>query len=529
MFKADTYGVDLGTFYNWWQNNYQDIYGPDTEWRKRSREKMRWMEGNPLPNGTDAEKTVPRRLRGRVGIGGRNTFTESKRRVALGNYGRPHKDDIRSNIWRWQSIAPYAPLKTGTQGTTSLDFPARSLDLGIVRKFTTATAGTATGFWMPMYAIDLGTQPTQGHNQSTKTTGQLQSYPVYRMKKLTGASALSPTTANYQWAPVLGLNNFPQIVTNAYSPYWNAEVKEVDTATYSNVKRCWTEIELLFQCSRTMDCSIHVATVKFDKWCAPRRLYTNGDTSTDVAGQATARPTEYTLDTNIDVASEEQQAIDGFWEMWWDNKLAHPLSKWNSANKASRLKFLSHEVIEARPTPNSDSANNAAGGYVGLVQTHKKKIFIGGGKWINCNDNSSDDQQIAVSAGVTRGQQPPVFLSSDAIAANASTENGFTKSYGFNIIDRTLRNCHLTDNYSRRREDGNPWLLIWMEERTPVASHPSLYIDDAMNWPPTYEFKDNNFSCCTFDMRIRSKVSYCGQENAVSATGYLLNAYQNVA
>lgn len=526
MFKAETYGVDLGTFYNWWQNNYQDIYGPDTAWRQRTRESLRWMQGNPM-NSTDKEKTVQRKLKGRIGLGGRNGFTYTKRNVSLGNYGRPHKDDIKSNIWRWQSIAPYYPLKSGNQGPTNLDWPCRSLDLGIVRKFTSANEGTPSGFWMPMYAIDLGTQPTQGHNTTTKTNGYLQSVPVYRMKKVTGLSSLANTTANYQWAPVLGYNNFPQIVTNAYSQYWNAEVKECDTGNYSNVKRCWSEIELLFQMSRTMDCTIHIATVKFDKWAGPRRLYTANDAVTDISGEAAGRPTELTLDSTMAYNSEEQKAIDGFWEMFWDTKLAHPLSKWNSGNKANRIRFISHEVIEGRVTPNSDAANNTASGYMGTCQTHKKSIFVKGGKWINCSDNSVDDDEQAVVAGVTRGYQPPVFLSSDTIAAGGG-ENGFTKSWGFNCIDRTLRKTHLTDNYSRQREEANPWLLIWMEERTPVSSHATKYYDDASNWPPTYENVANNYSCCSFDMRIRTKVSYCSPNNNFSATGYVLNAYQNV-
>lgn len=459
---------------------------------------------------TELDRPEKVEFEGHVALGKNCLYSKSSTNVKLGNYGRPHDDSTKSITWRWQSVVPYAPVADRAEQSQ------RSLDLAVVRRVNTEDVnGTTTGMFLPCYAFDLGTQPTQGRNSATKTTGDIQSMPLYRLRKsyVSAATALSAGTVNYDWQPVLGLNNFQSTPSGgSYSPYWNQEIKDTDPQSYNNVKRCWSEVELLFQCSRKMDCKIHVAVVKFDRFTGPRRQYTVNDQNLYVNGTAGTKVSNTSIDETV--TGNDAQGTDVFWESWWDKRLAHPLAQYNQQNKTKRIRFIKHETIDVHPDPSElattyNTDGTTVSGYSattsGVTYTHHKKLFIGGGKWINCLSSANADATYGRGV-VAYGQQPPVYM--DGATGVAGADNGFTVGYGFNVVDRTLQVVNLVDDYARKHEDGNPWLLVWMEDRMPMSTH--VAIGDARLWGPGYDIMTaQKAQCCSFDLKVRTKMLYC--------------------
>lgn len=506
-------------------------------------ELMRYMRNRRFRQAGEVKTELDRPSRtegvGHVVLGKNVQYTGSRRNVNLGSYGRPNNDSIKSITWRWQSVKPYSPLYVADMTQPN----NRSLDLSIIRTEDLQTA--ATGMFMPVYAFDLGTQPGQGIYGTSKTGHNLQSIPMYRLRKnFTVGTALSSSVDNYVWTPVLGLNNYSHNASTAYSPYWCQEIKDTDPQAYQQVKRCWNDIELLFQCNRTMECKIHVAVVKFDRFTGPRRNYSQGDTSVTVANAQQALPTLYTYDETV--VGNDRSGVDVFWESFFDKRYAHPLSQYNQANKTRRIKFISHEVIDCHPDPNIyNSGTTTADEYTvgpppalshtitggttnitgsGVTYTHKKKLFVRGGKWINCASNVPADGQFARGTYMY-GQQPPVVCT-----GGGPSDNGFDKSYGFNVIDRTVQAVHLIDDYSRKHEDGNPWLLVWMEQPIPVTYHVGGYVDGTYKWAPDDTFNTTyNPGCCSFDVKVRSKMLYTQPEQQINLSTGAVTALGNVA
>lgn len=489
---------------------------------------------------TELDRPLRTEGAGHVSLGKNVTYTKTSRNVNIGSYGRPNTDAVKSITWRWQSIAN---LPTSVNPEYPQDNP-RSLDLSVVRTDAISAGQSISGMYLPVYAFDLGTQPGQGIYGTTKTGHNLQSIPMYRLRKnYTNGTALSTSVDNYVWKPVCGFQNYQYNATGAYSPYWNQEIKDVDPQGFSQVKRCWNDIEILFQCNRTMDCKIHVAVVKFDRFCGPRRQYTAADTALTVTNSSSAVPTLLSYDETV--SGNDRYGVDTFWESYFDKKFSHPLSQYNQQNKTRRLRFISHETIDCHPDANVPAtaatttteympdgvtvshrltSSESSKQYSGNTYVHKKKLFVRGGKWINCASNVASDQQFARGT-LTYGQQPPVY---DQFAGSVDT--GFNRAYGFNVIDRTVNTVNLVDDYSAKHEDGNPWLLIWMECPMSFNPRPGPYSDDSYNWPPDYDWNvSNNQGCCSFDIKVRSKMKYCQPQQQVNLSTGAVTALGTVA
>lgn len=456
-------------------------------------------------------------FRGHVALGEKPVLTTSRSALVLPSRRKP--DKVRPSIvWRWQSVASYA----AGDGTSINN---RSLDLSIVGTVDNQTTPTGnTGFYLPMYAFDLTTQPGQGIAPS-KSEHALQYLPMYRLQKRYALNApLSLATANYNWSPVTGFQNGPSLeYASQSSPYYSPEIMDTGTQMFDMVKKEWNDIEILFQCSKKMECKIHTAVVKFDNFTGPRRQYTSSDLTARY-NSTDAQPTLKTDDAYI--RTEDQRGIDVFWESFWDKRISHPLAKYNQDNYSRRIKFIKHEVVDVHPDPDS----------AGTVFSHLKKIFVNGGDWVNCRCNSSADSTTAEILGTYQpGQMPPV-IDTTTYAAGVGTELGFNRAYGFDVVKKQKIEHKLYDIYTRERENQNVWLLIWMDAPLPILKHSGFtasvgagaYGDNVRFWPPTGDYTANNTDCCTMDIRVRSKYTYVEKHDISDNPVGMLYAYNNV-
>lgn len=478
---------------------------------------------------TNQERPGDTNLKGHVSLGDRYALTTSRRTVRTGHRGRPKGAAVPSIVWRWQSLKPIPPTAAGA--VTGMN---RSMDLSYFISYTHErdATGVLGGAWMPMYAFDLGTQPGNGFNVSTKTHHQLESFPMYRLRKNCSLGiGLAPSTTNYEWKPMLGYQNGPsQDYTQAFSPFWSPEIMQCPPQTVDQVKHDWSEIQLMFQCSRVAECKIHVALVKFDNYVGPRRLYSvNAVSPIAYPDLYTAGPVTYTDDVIAPGSGEDEHGVDVFWESFWDKRIAHPLSRYNQANKAQRIRFISHDVIDSH-----QDLTNYAMGTIDRNYTHVKRLFYSGGKWTNCLCNTNADNVVTIGgAGATNfGQVAPVIDNAAVTAPATTVEYGFNQAHGFNVVQRYQNEHKLYDDFTRKRESDNTWLLIWMDMPLGRTSHPHRgeqivapstnppVTEIKYNWPPCNAFDTvNEDTCCTFDMCVRSKFRYVPARNLVATAG----------
>lgn len=393
---------------------------------------------------------------------------------------------------------------------------ARSQVLTLIPR--TSSIGNVSGLFMPMFAFDLSTMPGQYLNQidkMTKTNHRCQSLPMYRlMKSCSPSIPLDSATANYTWQYVPGYQNGPDSsYGDKWSYYWGQEKMDVRPQTFDEVCHKWSEIDMLFACSRAQQCKIHVAVVKFADKVGPKRMYSVDDDAITLANLTSVPANVTTLDDPL--TSAEQSDMDVYWENFWDNKVAHPLSRYGIDRRIKGMQILRHETILGNPDNEIVSPND------NYPYMHQKKLFIRGGKWQNLLSNTTGDST-STTTSTFPGRIGPVVN-----AAGFGSTGYFNSAYGYNPVTNYYQEHPLYDHKAQAR-DNNLWLVIWMDTPLPAPNgtvlaetsvYPNFVTNDYANSPQT-----EVYNCCTFDIRVRLKFEYSLPLN-ITNTGMLQNNF----
>lgn len=454
---------------------------------------------------TNDQVPVGNRLAGRViQIGDKASYTVSKSRHKAVN-GKVKslsalvmRNALYDNVFRWQSIKPYVT------GQEKREIRSQLLDVWSCRQ--TSSPYYPAEIYLPMYAFDLGTIPVNNAivTPVTKTGWGDESIPFYRLFKKVddGVAAaglgdsLKGNVINYQWCPINGMNNGPSSAYGYESPsyiygksnyLWNPEITSGGAWNADTVKNKYTAVELLLHCSKKMHCKVHVSVVTFKNFCGPSRLFCENQVLNHTANMATVNPDA------VSTTTYEQSQNDVFWEAFWDQRITHPLSKYNIPNKHQQIVFLSDDVININP---EDVTSD-------VPFTHKKEIIISDGGVQVLRTSKTADETVSNDYG----QQPP--LVDDYAVGVTNNYTSFRWSYGFNSIKKDSTTVELYDPATR---DTNKWLLIWME--SPISNTNMATVGDIFR-PDRPELVNkwivegagstpfDNYDCCSFDIKVR--------------------------
>lgn len=395
---------------------------------------------------------------------------------------------IQRNIYRWQSIRSY----TNSSETSDI----RSLYLDTRPYITNGNVGQ---LWLPMYAFDLTTLPFNGYHIGTKYGNRFESCPMYRLKKTTESStglasgpaySLNPNVHNYTWELQNGMNNGPTVeFIDKSNPLWNPESVVTNGSNAHAYRNNWNSVDLLFSCTRTEQCKIHVSLVRFKKFAGPRRHYCNQQVFSQ-----TGVPTVVS-DDPIDTHNRTDR--DVFWESFWDSKVVHPLCQYVNPTKEKYIDIISDEVIHVLP---EDSTENRP-------FHHLKQLFIRDGATFNLRSEVTEDMVSGYNPNTEFASfaQPPVC--SDATTAGTAE---FKYGSCFNICNRRTDTgkLYIADQDGN---ENNTWLLIWMEQMLPNENQ-QAYSTNEPRQPETLPVLDRQ---CSFDIKVRRCVDIYADDEAI--------------
>lgn len=491
--------------------------------KRRQKEMFDRMIRDMKKRRMDAAQVPREKVPANASLGDHQLVTKSTSSVVLRS-GKPKgtalsmllKGMSKSIQYRWQSIRPF--VSTNNEfGPTVAAVGNRSLDLSVV-----AIKGGAdtqvSSMEMPMYAFDLTSLPTNVSTAvATKTGYATEMVPFYRLVKKTNigvtagqqgpAYSLANNQRNYYWVPQAGLNNGPSAdYYDESNLQWSVEKANCNKGTAWCYKNDWVAVDALFKCDEKSACKVHMSIVRFKNNAGPERNYCNSQVFSH-----TANTTSTTMDSVLPDSGEKTSSNDVFWEAFWDSKVTHPLSSFNMPNKEPKIEWIKDDVISLRPFDH----DTVDPGHV----MHKKSMNIFSGDWVNLLSSAAEDIR---STGLT-GHQPPVAANWDGTATGPSTWD-FAYAYGFNPIQR---NSDAVQAYINSETDRakNVWLLIWMEYDRPVwPPAGGQTIQDAWyNRPERDLFETVTYTnpaltipkfgndCCTFDLRVRKKVTLLKQ------------------